>query len=143
MIFINAKRKQIFGCFIDFSSAFDSVWHSGLWHKLYSCGISSKIITILKSKYSKSVAYVRKEGAVSRFFKCTNGTRQGCSLSPTLCKMYLIYWITILLRWDSYPFRADYMLTMYVSWVRMRMACKSLLIVYTYTVKMGSKGELQ
>lgn len=83
------KRKHVHACFIDFSSAFDHVWHDGLFFKLHKNGISDKIINLLKSMYSKVKTCVKRGDYVSKSYSCTEGTRQGCSLSPTLFKIYL------------------------------------------------------
>lgn len=83
------KRKHIYSCFVDFRSAFDSVWHSGLLHKLRKTGLSSKIILILQSMYSQINTCVKRDNLVSEKFKCLRGTRQGCNMSPTLFKLFL------------------------------------------------------
>ena len=34
--YINVKKGKLYGCFVDFRKAFDSVWHSGLLFKMLS-----------------------------------------------------------------------------------------------------------
>lgn len=83
------KKKHIYTCFVDFKSAFDTVWHKGLEYKLNKSGVSSKIISLIKSMYSKTHSCVKRGQFVSQSFHCKQGTRQGCSLSPTLFKIYI------------------------------------------------------
>lgn len=84
-----SKRKRIYSCFIDFSAAFDSVWHDGLVFKLRKANISSKIISLIQSMYNQIYTRVKRQNVISKQFKCLRGTRQGCNLSPTLFKIYL------------------------------------------------------
>ena len=79
----------IYACFVDFSSAFDSIWHKGLIYKLINLGIPHSIISVLKSMYSKLTSSVKSNGQLTKPFVCNIGTRQGCNLSPTLFNMYL------------------------------------------------------
>ena len=39
---LKSQKKKLFCVFIDFSQAFDSVWHVGLWQKLLKTGINGK-----------------------------------------------------------------------------------------------------
>ena len=41
--------KHVLHCFIDFSKAFDLVWHEGLWQVLKSYGVNGKLIRVLKT----------------------------------------------------------------------------------------------
>ena len=38
-----ANKLKLFSCFIDFKQAFDTVWRSGLWHKLSDCNINGNV----------------------------------------------------------------------------------------------------
>ena len=38
MDIMQANKKKIFCCFIDFKQAFDTVWRAGLWKKLFRRG---------------------------------------------------------------------------------------------------------
>ena len=59
------------------SRAFDSVTHRKLWQKLVRCGITGKLLNIIRSMYGKIKSCVKLNGKCSDFF---NG--QGESLSP-------------------------------------------------------------
>jgi hypothetical protein len=83
------RRKHIYACFVDFASAFDTVWHQGLILKLHRIGLSNKIIKLLQCMYSNIQSCIKKQGVVSETFVCNKGTRQGCCLSPTLFNIYI------------------------------------------------------
>ena len=51
--------KPTFLFFIDFRKAFDTVWHDGLWHRLWESGIQSKPWRILRQLYRNVQARVR------------------------------------------------------------------------------------
>ena len=46
------KKKTTFLCFVDFRKAFDTVWHDGLWKRLWDSGIRGKAWRILRKLYS-------------------------------------------------------------------------------------------
>ena len=75
--------------FIDFKSAFDTIWRNALWKMMYSIGINQKIIQIIKSMYGKSTCAVMIDGRLTKWFEVTVGVRQGCLLSPTLFNLFL------------------------------------------------------
>ena len=57
----NHTRREISHClrvFVDFAKAFDSVNHQLLWEKLASMGVSTKIIRVLISMYTKASSRV-------------------------------------------------------------------------------------
>ena len=86
--FYKSKKRHIYACFVDFSSAFPSVWRNGLYYKLLKEGISSKFVNIVKSLYSNTECAIKIDNKISDTFKSTIGTRQGCNLSPTLFNFY-------------------------------------------------------
>lgn len=87
------KRKFVFGCFVDFRKAYDSVWHSGLLVKLYEYNLGSKMVNLIENMYLKAKSCVKAnmDGAyvLSEFFSLKVGTRQGCNLSPTLFNLFI------------------------------------------------------
>ena len=101
------KGKHIYACFVDFKAAFDNVWHAGLMYKLRNYGISSKIINLLYSMYSKLKTCVKKGSYMSTSFSCNVGTRQGCNLSPTLFKMFIDDIYSILNENECNPINID------------------------------------
>lgn len=81
--------RNVFGLFIDFKRAFDSVPHILLWTKLFKLGVSTKIIRILQDLYSKATVRVRVGDEVTESVPVTEGVLQGETLSPLLFILYL------------------------------------------------------
>ena len=80
--YINKYKKQVYACFVDFSKAFDTVWHSGLLKKILNLGIGGKFDHIVKYMYSNSWFVVRKHNTVSDAGISRKGVRQGDGLEP-------------------------------------------------------------
>ena len=83
------KNKKIFGCFVDFSKAFDSVPRDILLTKLKKHDINGKVFDIIKTIYTKDEACVKFGDKFSLPFRTTRGVRQGCVLSPLLFNIFL------------------------------------------------------
>ena len=82
-------KKKLFCCFVDFSSAFDSVWRVGLWQKLLNMQIKGKVLTVIYNMYDDIKSCVSVNGENSSFFASACGVRQGENLSPVLFSIYL------------------------------------------------------
>ena len=80
--------KKLYCIFIDFSKAFDSIWHTGLWQKLPKQDITGKFLKIVQSMYSNIKSRVSIKKSESDFFY-SNGVRQGETLSPILFSLFL------------------------------------------------------
>ena len=87
-IFKSSKQKLFCG-FIDFSSAFDSVWRVGLWSKLLKSNINGKVFNIIYNMYQDIKSCVSLLGENSTFFSSYSGVRQGENLSPVLFSIFL------------------------------------------------------
>ena len=90
-IFEKAKEKKI--ClnfhFIDFKSAFDTVWRKALWRILRSIGVNQKYINIIEKMYEKTECSVIIDKNLTEWFRVKVGVRQGCILSPTFFNIFL------------------------------------------------------
>ena len=75
--------------FIDFTKAFDRVWHRGLWAVLRKFNISKSLINCIESLYQDAKSAVMCEGILNSRFNTTTGVRQGCPLSPVLFNIFL------------------------------------------------------
>ena len=84
-----SKNKRLYCCFIDYSRAFDSVSHYKLWKRLVRCGVTGKILNVIKSMYSKLKSCVKVNNVCSEFFEVSVGLMQGESLSPILYSLYV------------------------------------------------------
>ena len=85
--YVTIGKKKLFACFIDFKKAFDSVWHQGLFHKLFRYGISDKILNLIQDIYRKTKCAVKVNDGRTNFFNFTKG--QGCPLSAIFFNMYV------------------------------------------------------
>ena len=87
---LKSRKQKLFCCFVDFSSAFDSVWKAGLWHKLLKSKINGKVLEVIKNMYNEIKSCVSHLfGSNSPFFTSFAGVRQGENLSPVLFSLYL------------------------------------------------------
>ena len=62
--------------FIDFKSAFDTVWRKALWRMMIAIGVDTKIVNIIEALYKDAECAIVIDG-------------QGCILSPTLFNIFL------------------------------------------------------
>ncbi len=83
-------KKKLFGCFVDFKKAFDSVWHNGLLFKLLDqYQIGGKFYGIIKNMYSTARSCVKLPYGVTDTFPIQKGIKQGDTLSPFLFNLYV------------------------------------------------------
>ena len=87
--YIGKPRGRLYCAFVDFTKAFDTINREALWLKLQNIGISSKMLNMLMSIYSKVEASVLTQRGQSQTFFCPMGVKQGCILSPTLFSAYV------------------------------------------------------
>ena len=76
------KSQFMYGCFVDFKKAFDSVPRDLLLEKLHNMGIKGKFFNILRHIYTSDKACIKMGYSCSDFFNLNIGVRQGCILSP-------------------------------------------------------------
>ena len=63
------QKQKLYLCFVDFSKAFDSIWHDGMFLKLQQNGIGGPFYRVIKDMYSKVTASVKgKDGSLSSTF---------------------------------------------------------------------------
>ena len=75
---------------IDFSKAFDSVWHPALFHKLISAGLPSCFARWTQSFFSDRRACVIFQNHKSRSFRVRRDVPQGSVLGPVLFSLFII-----------------------------------------------------
>ena len=83
------KRKKLYCAFIDFAKVFDTVWGTGLWHKLLENEINGKMYKFIFNMYSGSKSLVLYNGEMSEYFPCNIGVRQIENFPPFLFSIYL------------------------------------------------------
>ena len=75
-------------CSLDAEKCFDSIWHDGLFYKLYG-KLKDTHWRFLYKWYKSMSAVVRWNGSYSQSFKITRGTKQGSILSPILFNYFI------------------------------------------------------
>jgi len=85
---------------IDFSKAFDSVWHSALFHKLLVLGFPHSIV-----RWTRSLVLLR--GARSRSFRKRRGVPQGSVLGPAFFILYVDNLARTILQGTNHSLYAD------------------------------------
>ena len=83
------KNQYIFGCFVDFQKAFDSVPRHLIFQKLLNHNINGKFYDCLVSMYTQDTACIKIGDTITAPFSTNQGVRQGCILSPTLFNIFL------------------------------------------------------
>ena len=68
--------KKLVCSFVDFKSAFDTVWRLGLWQKLQKSNIQGKIFEVVYNMYQNIKTCIRKGEEYSVFFN--SETRGKC-----------------------------------------------------------------
>ena len=86
---IRERGRKAYVALLDVRKAFDTVWHDGLFHKLYQMGIKDHTWRLLRKWYSSSSCSVLWKGQCSRPFLINQGVKQGAILSPLLYSIYL------------------------------------------------------
>ena len=82
-----SDKRKLCCAFIDFSTAFDSVCRNILYEKLKEYGISTKMLRMIMAIYKNVTSSVKINNMHTDSFTCTDGLRQGDSLSPVLFAM--------------------------------------------------------
>lgn len=83
------SKLSTFCAFIDFRKAYDCIDRNKLWNRLDSIGVSSKMLTAVKSLYRTISSCVRVNHLTTGWFSVKSGLRQGCSLSPLLFNLFV------------------------------------------------------
>ena len=81
--------KRTVLCLIDFSRAFDTVWHPGLMHKLLKSGLPMCTVRWIKSFLEDRRTRVRFENANSKYRRFKAGTPQGSVISPLIFLLFI------------------------------------------------------
>ena len=77
------------GAFLDFSKAFDKVWHDALLYKLRRMGICLKYFGLIDSFLSDRFQRVLLNGQTSKWSQIKAGVLQGSILGPLLFLVYI------------------------------------------------------
>ena len=66
--------------FIDFKSAFDTIWREALWKMLRALEVNNNIVNIIENMYNKTTCAVVVNGYSTEWFEVMIGVRKGCLL---------------------------------------------------------------
>ncbi len=80
---------KCYSAFLDACKAFDTVWHAGLFVKLYKAGLSGDIWQVLYYWYRHIVSFVKWNNEVSVSVSILQGVKQGALLSPIFYATYI------------------------------------------------------
>jgi hypothetical protein len=78
------SKSKLYLCFLDVKTAFDKVWHNGLFFKLHCMGIGIVLWKAIVSLYENVQSCLIYNGFKSSLFNIDVGTRQGGVSSPYL-----------------------------------------------------------
>ena len=87
--YCHKKSSRIYGCFVDFSKAFDSIPRERMFQKLLDIGITGKFYDIIKFIYEGDQVCIKLNDLVTPAIRTMMGVRQGCVLSPLLFNIYM------------------------------------------------------
>ena len=82
------RGNDVFLCFIDYSTAFDTVAHDILWNDMHKMGFPTHIILLIKALYDQQKAAVRTSYGLTEWFEIGQGVRRACIISPHLFNIY-------------------------------------------------------
>ena len=87
--YCHKSSQHIFGCFVDFQKAFDSIPRYKLFEKLKKHKITGNFFNTLLDMYTDDSSCIKIGDKMTNTFVCNQGVKQGCILSPTLFNVYL------------------------------------------------------
>ena len=87
--YCHKNKRHLYGCFVDFSKAFDTIPRKNLFQKLIDCNINGKFYDCLTMFYSGDQVCVKVGNKITENFQANRGVKQGCILSPLLFNIYL------------------------------------------------------
>jgi hypothetical protein len=87
--YATGPNKYLFGCFVDFKTAFDTISRTALIFKLLKAGIGGNFLGVIQNMYSDVSYSVKLKESCSPSFQSNIGVKQGCVLSPLLFNIFV------------------------------------------------------
>ena len=88
-VFEETPSRETRAVFLDFSKAFDKVWHEGLRYKLECNGIAGNLLHLIQNFLSNRKQRVLLNGKNSEWKEISAGVSQGSVLGPLLFLVYI------------------------------------------------------
>ena len=88
--YCHKNNTQLFGCFVEFSKAFDCIPRDILLRKLINYGISRKFYDVIENIYKNDRACIKIDDKLSPEFETQKGVRQGYIMSPLLFNILMV-----------------------------------------------------
>ena len=76
------RRTKCHYHFLDFKSAFETIWRKTSRKMMRSIGKNKKIVSFVEKIYDKTTCAVAVNGLLTEWFSVSVGVRQGCLFSP-------------------------------------------------------------
>ena len=88
--YVYKLKKPVYGCFVDFAKAFDSVSRNSLLYKLTKTKIGGNFYKLIKSMYSCTKFRFKTDDKLGPERVSYRGVKQGDELSPLLFNIFII-----------------------------------------------------
>ena len=82
-------KRPVYGCFVDFAKAFDSVSRNSLLYKLTKTNIGGKFFKLIKKMYSETKFRFKNGDLLGPERTAYRGVKQGDGLSSTLFSIFI------------------------------------------------------
>jgi len=83
------RNSNLYVCFVDFKSAFDTVWRNALFYKLLKHDVGGNFLKLLRNMYNNVSYRVKINGGITEKIESSLGVKQGCVMSPLLFNIFL------------------------------------------------------
>ena len=87
--YVTQRKKRLYGCFVDYAKAFDSVCREAMLYKLWELGVRGRYFQCIEQMYSHSSAKIKLLNRLSEIIDIHCGTEQGHPMSPELFKCFI------------------------------------------------------
>ena len=87
--YVYKLKKPVYGCFVDFAKAFDSVSRNSLLYKLTQTNIGGNFYKLIKSMYSSTKFRFKADNKLGPARFSYRGVKQGDGLSPLLFNVFI------------------------------------------------------